>query len=63
MLDHRWFLSQNEGRDVPLAEAVTSYIDTVLRHLRDEAAVMGPPTEAITLPVAVVDDDDWRSRV
>ena len=32
LLDHRWYLSQNEGRDVPLAEAVSSYIDTVLRH-------------------------------
>jgi len=63
LLEHRWYLSQNEDRDVPLAEAVTSYIDTVLRHRRDEAAVMGPPTEAITLPVDVVDDDDWRSRV
>jgi len=63
LLEHRWYLSQNEDRDVPLAEAVTSYIDTVLRHRRDEAAVMGPPTEAITLPVDIVDDDDWRSRV
>ena len=62
-LEHRWYLSQSENRDVPLAEAVTSYVDTVLRHRRDEAAVMGPPTEAITLPVPVVDDDDWRSRV
>jgi hypothetical protein len=35
----------------------------VLRHRRDEAAVMGPPTEAITLPVAVVDEADWRDRV
>jgi hypothetical protein len=63
LLEHRWYLSQNEDRDVPLAEAVTSYIDTVLRHRRDEAAVMGPPTEAITLPVAVVDEADWRDRV
>ena len=64
LLDHRWYLSQNEDRDVPLAEAVSSYIDTVLRHRRDEATVIGPPTEAITLPI---DDDgdegDWRTRV
>jgi hypothetical protein len=63
LLEHRWYLSQNEDRDVPLAEAVTSYIDTVLRNRRDEAAVMGPPTEAITLPIAVVDEADWRDRV
>jgi hypothetical protein len=64
MLDHRWYLSQNEKRDVPLAEAVTSYIDTVLRHRRDEATVIDPLTGAITLPIAVIPDDaDWRDRV
>jgi hypothetical protein len=65
LLDHRWYLSQNENRDVPLAEAVSSYIDTVLRHRRDEATVIDQPTESITLPIGVVDDDesDWRSRV
>jgi len=63
LLDHRWYLSQNENRDVPLAEAVSSYIDTVLRHRRDEATVIDQPTESITLPIAVVDDADWRDRV
>jgi hypothetical protein len=65
MLDHRWFLSQNEGRDVPLAEAVTSYIDTVLRHRRDEATVIAPATGAITLPIGVIRDaePDWRDLV
>ena len=65
MLDHRWFLSQNEARDVPLAEAVTSYIDTVLRHRRDEATVIDPVTGAITLPITVIRDGevDWRDRV
>jgi hypothetical protein len=63
LLEHRWYLSQNEDRDVPLAEAVTSYVDTVLRHRRDEAAVMGPPTEAITLPDDDGDEGDWRTRV
>lgn len=65
MLDHRWFLSQNEGRDVPLAEAVGSYIDTVLRHRRDEATVIDPMTGAITLPITVIRDAevDWRDTV
>ncbi len=63
LLDHRWYMSQNEGRDVPLAEALTSYIDTVLRHRRDEATVLEPPTGAITLPTPVVSDSDWRSKV
>ena len=63
MMDHRWFLSQNEGRDVPLAEAVTSYIDNVLRHRRDEATVINPLTGAITLPINVVEEVNWRDRV
>ena len=61
LLDHRWYMSQNEGRDIPLAEAVSSYVDDVLRHRRDEATIINPPTGAITLPVDVV--DDWRSTV
>jgi hypothetical protein len=67
LLEHRWFMSQEQSRDVPLAEAVSSYVDTVLRHRRDEATVIGPPTEAITLPVPVQGEDadstDWRLNV
>lgn len=63
MLEHRWFLSQNDDRDVPLAEAVGSYIDTVLQHRRDEATVINPPSGAFTLPIAIIDADDWRDRV
>jgi Lipopolysaccharide kinase (Kdo/WaaP) family. len=68
VLEHRWFMSQHEERDVPLAEALTSYINDVLRHRRDEATVISPPTEAITLPNAIIDADeedadDWRSKV
>jgi len=68
VLEHRWFMSENEKRDVPLAEALTSYINDVLRHRRDEATVIAPPTEAITLPNAILDGadedaDDWRSKV
>jgi hypothetical protein len=67
LLDHRWFMSQEEGRDVPLAESLTSYINDVLRHRRDEATVIAPMTEAITVPVPVADDedegDDWTSKV
>ncbi|CAN5366561.1 DUF4032 domain-containing protein [soil metagenome] len=69
LLDHRWYLSQNESRDVPLAEAVSSYIDNVLRHRRDEATVIEPTTGIITLPIATVpissvaSDGDWRNKV
>ncbi|TPW98992.1 DUF4032 domain-containing protein, partial [Schumannella luteola] len=65
LLDHRWYLSQEQQRNVPLAEALTSYVDSVLRHRRDEVTVVGPQTSAITLPIAVVDDgeEDWRAKV
>jgi len=63
LLDHRWYMSQEESRDVPLAEALSSYINDVLRHRRDEATVIAPVTEAITVPTDVIDDDDWMSKV
>jgi len=66
LLDHRWYISQNEKRDVPLAEAVSSYIDNVLRHRRDEATMIDPPTGAFTAPIDIIDtdeEDDWRSKV
>jgi len=63
LLEHRWYMSQNERRDVPLAEALNNYVDVVLRHRRDEATVINPPTGAITLPVDIVDEDDWRLKV
>ncbi|MCU1578243.1 MAG: hypothetical protein JWP19_447 [Rhodoglobus sp.] len=66
LLDHRWYLSQNEGRDIPLAEAVSSYVDTVLRHRRDEATIIDPPTGVFTAPISILDpgaEEDWRSKV
>src|SRR3546814_7105527 len=63
VLEHRWYMSQARGRSVPIAEVLTSYIDDVLRHRRDEATVMGPPTDTVSLPVITgaipeVDDDE-----
>jgi hypothetical protein len=63
LLEHRWYLSENQGRDVPLAEALTSYLENVLRQRRDEATMLTPPTEALTLPLPVPDEADWRTRV
>ena len=66
LLEHRWFLSQNGKRNVPLAEALSSYIEDVLRHRRDEVTVVGPVTGSFTAPLAIVDDEndeDWRSKV
>jgi hypothetical protein len=47
ILDHRWFISQQAQRDIPLPEAAESYVENVLRHRPDEDAVLGlPPGEA-----------------
>ena len=46
VLDHRWFISERENRDVPMSEAVQSYVDQVLRHRPDEMAILGLPPDA-----------------
>lgn len=62
LLTHRAMLSREQDRDVPLAEALSSYIDDVLRHRRDEATMMNPPTGAITQPNPTV-EVNWRDLV
>lgn len=37
LLDHRWFISERAGKDVPLEEAVESYVKEVLQHRPDES--------------------------
>lgn len=62
LLQHRSKMSREEDRDVSLAEAMQAYITDVLSHRRDEATVVGPPTEAMTLPTPTV-EIDWRDLV
>ena len=72
VLEHRWYLAENQQKGVPLIEAVNSYVENVLAHRRDEEALIGTATEAITLPTAIpsgnieVDEEeegDWRDKV
>jgi hypothetical protein len=76
VLEHRWYMSENQGSDVSLTDAVRSYVSEVLANRRDEAAYLGTSTitENITLPepvptgfIQVLDEDDeegdWRDRV
>jgi hypothetical protein len=73
VLEHRWYMMENQKRDVSAAEAVQSYIENVLVNRRDEEAYLSPMTEAITLPnavpsgtIVVAEDDeevDWRDLV
>ncbi len=41
LLDHRWFLSQQQHRDVPMDQVVSSYVKNILPLRPDEEAVLG----------------------
>jgi hypothetical protein len=41
LLDHRWFLSQQQHRDVPMDEVVRSYVHHILPTRPDEQAILG----------------------
>lgn len=40
VLEHRWFLSERAGAEIPIMEAAQSYIGTVLRGRPDEAVAL-----------------------
>ncbi|MBH0053467.1 MULTISPECIES: DUF4032 domain-containing protein [unclassified Salinibacterium] len=74
LLDHRRQLAQDSGHDIPLAEAVGSYVENVLQFRRDEATMINPPTGAFTMPITIQgelaaaddggdDEEDWRLKV
>jgi hypothetical protein len=41
VIEHRWRLSEESGRDIGLAPAVQSYLADVLTHRPDEQAILG----------------------
>ena len=74
VLEHRWYMSEKEGGDVELIDAVRSYVSDILANRRDEEALIGSlTTDSISLAepvptglIVVVDDDeegDWRDKV
>lgn len=74
VLEHRWYMSEKQGRDVELIDAVRSYVSDILANRRDEEALIsGITTESIMLAepvptglIVVEDDDeegDWRDKV
>ena len=63
VLEHRWYLSEHRGEQVPLDEAVASYLDDVLAHKPDEAAVLGSavrPGEPVEVDVGLEDTQPFR---
>ncbi|MEK9987456.1 MAG: DUF4032 domain-containing protein [Aquiluna sp.] len=75
VLEHRWYISEEKGADVPLVEAVRSYVSEVLSKRRDEATYLGTTTltedlnliEPVPTGLIVVTEDDeegdWRDKV
>jgi hypothetical protein len=51
VLEHRWYLSERRGRDVPLPEVVADYLQHVLPSKPDEASILGVDTQE--MPVVV----------
>lgn len=49
VLEHRWYMSERAGHDIPLEEAVQDYIRTVLPAKPEEKAVLGVDT--VEMPV------------
>ena len=42
VLEHRWFLSEAAGHEVPVQKAVDSYLDTILPYRPDEHSLLDP---------------------
>ena len=55
VLDHRWFLAENAGHDIPMAEAVRSYVKNVLPQYKlDKKAMKDINADADS---GVIDDE------
>lgn len=54
VLEHRWYLCQREGRDVPWNEAVDRYLAEILEHKPDEVMItpvaVGPTSQDVAEP-------------
>ncbi|MFP5282836.1 MAG: DUF4032 domain-containing protein [Actinomycetes bacterium] len=75
VLEHRWFMSERAGREVPLTEAAEGYVAEILRQLPDEAVAissvesMGPLANPYDPSQGFLDDstdtpyDPWEDDV
>ena len=51
ILEHRWFLSERQARDVSMDEAIGSYVGDILESAPDEQLRIDPPTGEIYLGI------------
>ncbi|SDR80879.1 protein of unknown function [Friedmanniella luteola] len=63
VLEHRWFMGEKAGREIPISEAAQSYMDDVLQNLPDEQIAlsamesMGPLANPFDPSQGYVDDE------
>jgi hypothetical protein len=50
VLEHRWYMSEAAGQDIPIEEVIADYLKNVLPGKPDEAAVLGVDTVEMRLP-------------
>ena len=60
VLEHRWYMSERAGHDVPITDALKDYVATVLPGKPDEAAVVGVDT--VEMPVVAMFPPSDRPR-
>jgi len=60
VLEHRWYMSESAGHDIPIEEVIADYLRNVLPGKPDEAAVLGADTGQI--PVTTSFGRVWPGR-
>ncbi len=63
VLEHRWYMSERAGTDIPIGDAVRDYVDNVLPAKPDERSVLGVDTVEMPVISMFPDGDDlarWR---
>ncbi|MBK8868457.1 MAG: DUF4032 domain-containing protein [Dermatophilaceae bacterium] len=60
VLEHRWYMSERAGYDIPIEWAVADYVHWVLPNKPDERSILGVDT--VAMPVLAWDDDEAEPR-
>jgi len=60
VLEHRWYLSEKAGHDIPMREVLADYLKYVLPGKPDEAAVLGLDTAE--MPLLMSPEPESRGR-
>lgn len=60
VLEHRWYMSEKAGHDVPIEDAISDYVATVLPGKPDEKSVLGVDT--VEMPVVAMFGDELGGR-